>query len=263
MTFNVIASAANEKIKLMDSLKQEKWRKKSGLFLVEGRKMIEEGLAEGFVPSLLLVTDEECFDLAEKAEKRGSQVFLVSQEILKKACDAITPQGIAAAFPIIGGSAPAPKAPLVILDGVQDPGNCGTIWRTCEAAGFSGVAFCTESAKAFSPKVIRASMGAVFRIPVITCEDTQSLCAELIGNGHEIIVSVLDGDDFFSREKLSNEKYAVVIGSEARGVSPQVAQLATKRYRLPMAGKTESLNAAVAASIIMYDFFAEGLQKSE
>jgi TrmH family RNA methyltransferase len=251
-----ITSMGNEKVKLLNSLKTEKGRREQGLFLVEGRKLIIEALEAGFLPKTVMAAGDENLALAAEIADGAQEVFQVSQAVMQKISDAVTPQGIVASFEI-----PAEKAcmegPLVVLDGLQDPGNCGAIWRTCEAAGFVGIAFCEGSARAYAPKTVRASMGAVFRIPAIEAGDCVVFCEELKKNGYDIIVSALEGDDFYKRAPVQ-KKFALVIGSEGRGVSPQVMSLATKKFRLPMAGKTESLNASVAAGIMMYELFMRG-----
>ena len=138
---------------------------------------------------------------------------------------------------------------LVALDGEQDPGNVGTIWRTCDAAAFDGLLLSNSCPDEFSPKVLRASMGAAFRVPALRVDLEQAL-GELRGQGCAVVSSQLDGAPFF--EGLPGGDVALVIGNEARGVSEGVRALATHRLKLPMPGRAESLNAAVAAGIMMY-----------
>ncbi|MGI5898847.1 MAG: TrmH family RNA methyltransferase [Christensenellales bacterium] len=254
-----ISSPGNEKIKLLSSLKAEKGRRELGLFLVEGKKMISEAIEAGFSPITVLAAGPESIKLAEEIADGAKEAFQVSDSVMKKVSDAVTPQGIVASFEIPAAK-PLPDEPLVLLDGLQDPGNCGAIWRTCEAAGFGGIVFCEGSANPYVPKTVRASMGSVFRVPAIVVGECADFCRELKDKGYDIIVSALDGEDFYKREPLLNnqKKFALVIGSEGRGVSPQVIALATKKFRLPMAGKTESLNASVAAGIMMYELFIRG-----
>ncbi len=228
-------------------LKEKKGRDAQHAFLVEGPKMISEALdsvfpvralllREGYTPPFSLPPDIPVYSLPDA-------VFL-------SVCDTKTPQGISA---VVGISAPELKnSMLLALDGIQDPGNMGTIIRTADAAGFGGIILSPDCVDVFSPKVVRATMGGIFRIgfrfPV-------SLPAELSAfrmNGYAVISSQLDGDPFYGRSPVSRP-IILVIGNEGSGISEEVKSVATHRFRLPMAGSAESLNAAVAAGILMYD----------
>jgi len=203
------------------------------------------------VPEVL--AEEAHAQLAEALAADGARASLVPRSVIEAVCDTRTPQGICAAVDM-----PAPLAPegaaarLVALDGVQDPGNCGTIWRTADAAGFGGVLFGAGCADAMSPKVQRAAMGSGFRVPCLMSEDLPGLLAQLRTRGWTIIASDLRGHDFYSRPD-AGEKYVLVIGSEARGISDATRRVADMLVKLPMRGGAESLNAAVAAGIMMYE----------
>ena len=159
-------------------------------------------------------------------------------------------------------SAPIPKTSLptgrklVAMDGVQDPGNVGTIIRTADCAGIEGVILSEQCADIFSPKVLRATMGSIFRMPMLVTGDLPGTLQGLIENGYSVMSSQLDGEPFYSRSNVG-EKYCLVIGSEGNGVSEPVRALATHKVRLPMRGGAESLNAAIAAGIMMYDLTRE------
>ena len=140
---------------------------------------------------------------------------------------------------------------LLVLDGVQDPGNVGTMLRTAEAAGFSGALLSPACADAFAPKTVRATMGSVYRVPVWRGALAEALCA-LKERGFTVVSSELGGDDFFAALPELSAPLALVIGSEGNGVTAPVRELATRRLMLPMGGKVESMNAAVAAAILMY-----------
>ena len=140
---------------------------------------------------------------------------------------------------------------LLVLDGVQDPGNVGTMLRTAEAAGFSGALLSPACADAFAPKTVRATMGSVYRVPVWRGELAEALCA-LKERGFTVVSSELGGDDFFAALPELSAPLALVVGSEGNGVAAPVRALATRRLTLPMGGRVESMNAAVAAAILMY-----------
>jgi len=240
-------------VRRLAALKTEKGRTEQGFYLIEGEKMLAEALEAGLSPQTVLLSDALRPLWEQRLAGVCPELLVAGSGVIGKVSDAKTPQGIIAAFRL-PGNAPLSQSPAVVLDGVQDPGNCGTIWRTCEAAGFRGIAFCGSSAGAFTPKVVRASMGAVFRVPAYTCADTAFCVRELLRDGYDVLATAVDGEDFYQREPMRG-KLALVIGSEARGVSRETLGLATRVFRLPMAGKTQSLNAAVAAGIMMYDLY--------
>ncbi len=249
-----ITSNQNPRVKALRALREPRTRRRAGLMLIEGGKMLEEARACG------LAVREVLYDPARvDAALAGPGALSVAPHVLEGLCETVTPQGIVAAV--------EPPAPIALdelcrrareagralliaaLDGVQDPGNVGTIWRTCDAAAFDGLLLSASCPDEFSPKVLRASMGAAFRVPALRVDLAQAL-GELRARGCAVVSSQLDGAPFF--EGLPGGDVALAIGNEARGVSEGVRALATHRLRLPMPGRAESLNAAVAAGIMMY-----------
>ena len=170
------------------ALKNAKARRETGLFLVEGETMLNEALSSGLVPRALLAEAET------PLAARFPEARLVTRGVLEAVCDTKTPQGMCAAFEL-----PPPRAlsdaprTLVALDGVQDPGNVGTIWRTADAAGFSGLLLGEGSADPLSPKVLRAAMGSGFRLPFLRGEPLERALAALSARGYAIVASALDG----------------------------------------------------------------------
>ena len=245
-----ITSLHNPLIRRMKSLASAKGRRQEGAFTAEGEVMIREALESGLVP-LAGLFETEC-PLALKLENAGAQTFTVPRGILESVCDTKTPQGQAAMFRLPEKTPlPAEAKRLVALDGVQDPGNVGTIIRTLDAAGLDGLLLGEGCPDVFSPKVMRSTMGSAFRVKHEECALPQRL-EELKRAGHSLIVSVLDGDDIYSCACPLPERFVLVIGSEAHGVSPELRQISDLRLRIPMRGRAESLNAAVAAGILMY-----------
>lgn len=141
---------------------------------------------------------------------------------------------------------------LVLLEAVQDPGNVGAILRTMDAAGFTGAILGPGCADPFSPKALRATMGSIFRVPTLQVADAARAAEALAREGYAVIAAALDGEDFFLRKPLA-EKVCLIIGNEGAGITNQTLAAATHRYRLPMRGGAESLNAAAAAAIMIYD----------
>lgn len=240
-----ITSLKNPKVAAWKALKDRKGRRESGCFLVEGRKMVEEALASAFDVETVLVQEG-----MELPDGLTMPVYELPAHVLAAVCDTKTPQGIAAVVRMKEQSALGKH--IVVLDGVQDPGNVGTIIRTADAAGMDGVLLSNQCADVFSPKVLRATMGSIFRMNLRTTDDLPGELTKLREKGYSILSSQLDGTPFYEREKVA-EQFALVIGNEGNGVSEQVQQTATHRVRLPMRGGAESLNAAIAAAIMMYE----------
>ena len=246
-----ITSLKNAKVTTWKSLKDRKGRKETGCFLVEGRKMVEEALASAFPVDAILVDADRA---AEFSLPRHIPVFTMPSHVLAAVCDTKTPQGIAAVVRMADVQLTGSR--LVAMDGVQDPGNVGTIIRTADAAGFDGVILSTQCADVFSPKVLRATMGSIFRMGIRVTDDLPGVLAQMVKEGASVLSSQLDGEPFYQRSPL-NERFVLVIGSEGNGVTDEVKAVATHKVKLPMRGGAESLNAAVAAGIMMYELTRE------
>ena len=247
-----IQSAANPLIKRLRSLREAKARAATGEFLVEGEVMIREALSCGLIPTDALAEAESA--LTQALSRAGARVRLADRRAIEAACDTQTPQGVCAAFGMPANTRVPEDARLVVaLDGVQDPGNVGTILRTADAAGFDAILLTGECADPYSPKVQRASMGSGFRVPMAAAAFPEALC-EFQKKGFRVIVSSLDGDPLYSRApSREDDRLILVVGNEARGVSRPVQAIADERVKIPMRGRAESLNAAVAAGILMYE----------
>ena len=242
-----LSSLKNPKVQTWKSLKDRKGRKESGCFLVEGRKMVEEAAASRFQVEAILADAERVQDFTLP---EGIPVYTMPEHVLAAVCDTKTPQGIAAVVRIANSTELGGK--LVVMDGVQDPGNVGTIIRTADAAGMEGVLLSSQCADIFSPKVLRATMGSIFRMGMVVTDDLPGELEKLKAKGISVISSQLDGEPFYERSPVG-ERFCLVIGSEGNGVTPEVQAVATHRVKLPMRGGAESLNAAVAAGIMMYE----------
>ncbi len=247
-----LESTQNAQVKQMRALRMAKARRESGCFLVEGVKLCGEALSCGLEISCLFVekgfeNDAQIAPLSAAAR----QSFVVSRRVLENVCETKTPQPV-----VLSARFPAERKlafPQVALDGVQDPGNLGAILRTCDAAGFCAV-LGEGSADPYSPKAVRAAMGSVFRVPFLRHVDLPAYLENARKGGAEVIVSALDGSNFFEREPLPQDTI-LVIGSEGQGVSPAVRKTASHVYKLPMRGGAESLNASVAAGILIYELY--------
>lgn len=248
---DVITSRQNNLIRHVKKLAGErKYRKSCGEFLCEGPKMLEEALRWGFQVKTVLTSREE---LLHQWDGTATHVALVSDELLAYAADTQTPQSVIFTCATPEEEDTLPGGRLLVLDGVQDPGNVGTIVRTADAFGADGVILLPGCADVWSPKVVRATMGACFRLPVLNCT-LEKLLQMLQDEKVPLYATALreDTEDVRNAELI---RAAVVIGSEGRGVSEQVLQQCKKTLKIPMRERCESLNAAMAAGIVLWEGF--------
>ncbi|MBQ7655827.1 MAG: RNA methyltransferase [Clostridia bacterium] len=252
----IITSLQNPQVKIWRGLnKSRAARVEAGLFLAEGEHMAGEAIKENKSRTLLIDSSvrEKYSALADSA--KGVSVFYLASHVMETLCDAKTPQGIIAVCDYPKAAAITGNL-LVALDGVQDPGNVGTILRTMDAAGYDCLLMDEKTADPYAPKALRATMGAAFRIPALRCADLPKTLHELAEKGYDIVAGDLHGEPFYSRRK-AKDRLCIVIGNEGQGISPAVFAEATLRLKIPMPGRAESLNAAVAGAIMMYDFLRE------
>ena len=249
-----ITSTRNPLVQEARALQLKSAREASGLFLCDGEHMVGEAIR--FAPDDVRTV----FVQEDRAESYGAllggltaAVCVVPEHVMAAISQVKTPQGIAATVRL-----PQPAAEdtlgkrLVMLENVQDPGNVGTILRTADAAGFDGCILTPGCADLYAPKTLRATMGSVFRMRVARVADAADAVLRLNDRGYGTLAAVLDGTDFYARERLP-EKLCVIIGNEGAGITPETARAAAFRMRLPMRGGAESLNAAIAAAVMMYD----------
>ena len=254
MVMRNITSLKNPAVQEARALANAKERARQQAFLLDGEHMVGEGLSMRPEAIRVLFVDEKRADsYAHLLAKAACEIFAVPEHVLSAISQVKTPQGIAAVCAL-------PKAKslsdmgdrLILLENVQDPGNVGTILRTLDAAGFDGCVFTPGCADPYGPKTLRATMGSVFRVPMCTVPDAAAAVGELSAQGYATIAAALDGEPFYERAPLP-EKCCVLIGNEGQGLTKEAQAACTHRYRLPMRGGAESLNAAVAAAIFMYD----------
>lgn len=232
---------------------KSKERRERGLFAAEGRKLFLE--TPPHMREQVFVSGS--FAEREQELLRDCRYEVVDDRLFVKMCDTQTPQGIltVARMPqykredlLRGEGSPL----LLLLEDIQDPGNVGTILRTAEAAGVSGVFLSGKCADLFQPKVIRATMGSVFRVPFCVEEDLCETAMWLRAQGICLYAAALEGSESFFSNSYA-EACAFLIGNEGRGLSEELLARADHRVRIPMSGRVESLNAAVAAAVFLYE----------
>jgi len=256
----VITSKDNERIKEIRKIKDnKKFRDEKNVYIIEGTKMLYEAITEKVNIETIVVCEdcikEKTIDDTLLYEIAKHDCIYVSDKIFCTLTDVVHPQGILA---IVSKSQNNQinynDNLIIILDNVQDPGNLGTIIRTADAVGLSQILVINNGADAYNPKVIRATMGAIFRVNIIPIDNLD----ELKKAGFTIVATSLQGDkNIFD---IKYKKHAVIIGNEANGVSKELQNSADIKAKIPMFGKTESLNASVAASIIMYENLRQNLK---
>lgn len=252
---NMITSTSNNRIKRIVALGQKaKLRREEDCFLVEGPRMFIEAprswIKEVYVSESFLA---KC---SFRKELETYPYEIVSDEVFQKISDTKTPQGILSVLrcphyemkDLLQKKTPL----LVILENIQDPGNLGTIFRAGEGAGIDGVIMTRETADLFNPKVIRATMGSVYRVPYIYVDDIQASITELKHQGIAVYAAHLS-DSVCYDEPDYKSGTAFLIGNEGNGLKKETADSASQYIKIPMQGQVESLNAAIATSILMYE----------
>lgn len=239
----ILTSKNNPLIKETAALKDKKARKEQGMFLVEGRKMAAECQNSDFEIDRVFVAESYTGENSFPQEK----TVLVSDDVFRFLSDEKTPQGILCRIKIPVRKLKKPQAKCLLLDGVSDPGNVGTIIRTANAAGYAEIYLTDECADPYSPKSVRASMSGVFftRIYRGPRAEILSVLADT-----PIVVADMGGENVFSF--APPKRFALAIGNEANGISDAVKNAAAHTVKIPMQATQESLNAAISAGIIMY-----------
>ncbi|MGE4214666.1 MAG: TrmH family RNA methyltransferase [Anaerotignaceae bacterium] len=253
----MIDSSQNKTIKLINSLKAKKDRDKLGLFVAEGLRFVEE-IPDDYEIMLYAVSQSfgAEFDL-EMFEKRA-EVHVVADKLFKEISDTTNPQGILAvikqkktSFEQVIDNV-GENGFFIMAEELNDPGNLGTIVRTADACGCNGVFLSKGSVDVYNPKVLRSTMGSVFHLPVISDVDLEECAGQLKKKGIAIYAAHLKGQQYPYSFNLANG-CSFILGNEARGLSDKVAKLADVYVKIPMPGKAESLNASIAAGVLMYE----------
>lgn len=265
----MISSLTNPRIKhLVELQTKSRTRNKEELFVIEGIKLFLEAtenlINEVYIDEVTYTKMEECskdapstnlgeaFRKLLKLKKNGVFTEIVTTDVFKKASDTQTPQGIIAVVKmltytsrdILGGN-------ILVLEDIQDPGNLGTMIRTAEGAGVTGLLMSRGTVDIFNPKTIRSTMGSLFRVPFVYSDDLKASIDELKAAGVKVYAAHLKGKKFYDEIDYSG-KSAFLIGNEGNGLSDEIADKADMYIKIPMEGKLESLNASIAAALLMY-----------
>jgi len=256
----VIISESSPLIKKVMKLHSRKGRQKYGQYFVEGIRGVEQVLENG-APVEAVIYSKEIYGLhggqafIDRLNCSNLKIYQVEKNLFKKIGDTVTPQYVLAVVKmkdyLLNNIFVNSRLLLVIVDGVQDPGNLGTIIRTADAAGADGILLLKGTTDPYNPKCVRSTMGSIFSLPVIRVDNIQENFEILKEHKINIIAASLDGDVPYYRQDFTGN-IAIIIGSEAVGISQEVCKYVNQFTSIPMAGKAESLNAAVACGIFLY-----------
>ena len=253
-----ITSKENEVIKHIKKLKDKKYRDIAKEYVIEGIKLVGEAIQEK-APVKQIILCDDCEKNASipkdlMYEIAKYECIYVTEKVFKYLSEVEAPQGILAVMQKNNQDAEINYAQdiIVVLDEIQDPGNLGTILRTVDSVGLTQIVVSKGTADAYNPKVVRSTMGAIFRVKIIESEDLKQTLKEIKKHKFKTVVSSLQTDNTIYH--IDYNKKAIVIGNEANGVGKEIQEMADEKIKIPMLGKTESLNAAVATGIILYEY---------
>ena len=262
----VISSKENEIIKNIKKLKEKKYRDLNNEYIIEGIKIIQEAIQENAKIKRIIICDdcEKNSNISQEMmyEIAKYECIYVTNKIFTSLTDVKNPQGIMAI--VEKNSSKEDEIDynqdiIVALDDLQDPGNLGTILRTVDSIGINQILVSKGTADSYNPKVVRSTMGAIFRVKIIECEDLEKTLKEIKKHKFEILVTSLQTEN--SIYDIKYNKKVIVIGNEANGVEEKIQNMADVKVKIPMLGKTESLNASVATGIILYEYVRQKIKE--
>ncbi|MDT8897550.1 MAG: TrmH family RNA methyltransferase [Thermanaerothrix sp.] len=265
---DLITSSANPRLKLIRKLRERKVREQYGLFYVEGIRLVAEAIQQGWPIEMLVVapqrlSSEFAWQHVEQARQKGVRIIEVSAKVFESLALKENPQGLAAVarqrWTPLSMVNPNAGELWVALEAIQDPGNLGTILRTADAVGAKGVILLEHTTDPYDPAAVRASMGAVFTQQLVrtTQEEFLQWCAQT----HPTLIGTSDKAHQDYHEFTYPQGLIVMMGSEREGLSPPYAALCQTMVAIPMVGRVDSLNVAIATAIVLYEIFNQRRQR--
>ena len=261
----LITSKDNEIVKHIKKLADKKYRDQENCYIIEGIKLLEEAIQEKAKIKKIVIC-EELAKISEISKNLMKEItnydcICVTEKIFKTLTQVMNPQGVLA---VINKNNETNEIKydediIVALDDIQDPGNLGTILRTVDSVGLTQLIVSKGTADAYNPKVVRSTMGAIFRVNIIEVENLKESIEIIRKNNYNLLVTSLQTND--SVYDIDYNKKVIVIGNEANGVSEEIQEIADNKVKIPMLGKTESLNASVATGVILYEYVRQKLSK--
>jgi TrmH family RNA methyltransferase len=246
-----ISSLQNNRVKLVYQLQNKaRIRRSERKIVLEGTRLVVDALSQNHRPSFIFYEPSKVdYELIAQIQNTRATLYEVTAEIMQHVSDTQNPQGILAVFPIPEPILPKQPKRILILDAIREPGNMGTILRTAGAAAVQLVILAPNCVDPYNSKVLRSGMGAHFRVPIIEAswQEIRAYCAEI-----QAYLAAGDGDKNYSEVDWT-ESWALVIGNEAHGVGEKAESIQGERISIPMATSTESINAAVATGVILFE----------
>lgn len=261
----VISSKDNELIKHIKKLKDKKYRDENNEYIIEGVKLVEEAVSEGAKIKHIIICENttNTYEIPTNItlEMARYSCIYVTEKIFNSITQVTNPQGIMAIVEKSDNNdnIDFTQDIIVILDDVQDPGNLGTILRTLDSIGINQVIVSNGTADSYNAKVVRSTMGAIFRINIIKSDNLIETIKIIKRHHFKLVVTSLQAEQ--SLYDTDFNKKIIVIGNEANGVSKEIQEMADEKIKIPMLGRTESLNASVATGIVLYEYVRQKLNK--
>ncbi|WP_010630396.1 TrmH family RNA methyltransferase [Sporolactobacillus vineae] len=251
-----MVSMQNEKVKLWKKLKLRKWREREQMYLLEGPHLVQEAAfsARHLLSAVLI---DEAFRLPEDWPLDDVEVYQVTHKIFTELSQTETPQGIIAVCRMVQPAVTVHQGRYLLIDGVQDPGNLGTLIRTADAFGLDAVFLGEGCVDGYNGKTLRSAQGSHFHLPVVH-RNLFTVVAAMKQQGIPIYGSSLQGQNMKKTDGDKND-YALIVGNEGNGAQPELLAETDIQIRIPMAGRAESMNVAVAAGILLYWLSADEL----
>ena len=251
----VIKSKDNALVKEIKKLKSKKHRQKEEMFLVEGFRFVKEAILSSYKIQYIFISEDAILSFnkfgIEANLDKDTKVYLTSEKIIKELTSTKNPQGIVAVVKNNKNLLTDRDGFYMLVDKVQDPGNLGTIIRTANAAGALGVIITEDTVDVYNEKTLRATMGSIFKIPIIEDKDFSYIKA-LKGKGFRIVATSLETEESFYSLNLK-EKVILCVGNEGNGISKDIYDISDVVVKIPMPGDVESLNVAVASAVMMFE----------
>ncbi len=253
----IITSRENRIFRLINTLKTKRGRDENSLFIIEGIRNVSDALKKGVKLKMVAIEDGFCIN-----EGLDCPVYSFAPRLFKELSDTITPQGIIAVCEMIkqsGDIKESENSCIVMCENVQDPGNIGTIVRTAHAAFCDGVVLTKGCCDLYNPKIIRATMTGIFSVPIISNADCANTIAYYKNKGYKIVAGALHSDSKQLYKTDLTGKALIIIGNEGNGVEKETLKLCDSIVEIPMKSDAESLNAAVASAVIVYEHLRQNL----
>lgn len=251
----MIESTQNKQVKEWKKLLTRKGRKRQKKYLIEGLHLVEEALKSKAAIEAVLIREDVLEEYMDMLALKEVKTIIVTEEISDLLSDAVTEQGITAVIKSVESPDNiSGDKPVLLLDEVQDPGNLGTLIRTADAAGFEGVIIGRGSVDLYNPKALRSAQGSHFHLAVIH-DDIEKWVEKFKDKSIPVYGTALDERAVSYRSIEPQNQFGLIVGNEGNGVNPEILEQTTENLYIPIKGQAESLNVAIAASVLMFSLY--------